>query len=252
MRKFDAVVGNAVLLQRPDQALRRGERTDFVAGPVGAQSRDRVPTDPHIGGNISDQAGIGMSLNHLRRNIVPGHNAEQTGGRLRALVQTVTGPILMAEAGRPHGLEDHLHWYGRGGRIPVGVEQGQAAPGRAAGHSHPVQVIPQLLRRRLDGGDAVPDLQGLGIDAGLRMSVVPQGIVDAGGYIALGAEPLQYARVVGFVAGGKAARVEIDHQTIALPSAIRRKIEVESVCLSVPIREIGADTPHRIIPSDGV
>ena len=80
------------------------------------------------------------------------------------------------------------------------------------------------------------------------MRFIPQSVVDTCRYIALGAEPLQHGLIILLVPGGKTACMEIDRQTIAVPAAIRRNVEIKFIRCALPIGQIRIDCSYAFIP----
>ena len=94
--------------------------------------------------------------------------------------------------------------------------------GGAAGNAHLVNGIAQPGRLFDHHRHGLFDLHGLHVDAGFGMIRISQGVIDAGGHIPLGAQPLQHGMVVRFITGGETARVKIDHQAVAFAAIVGR------------------------------
>lgn len=77
-------------------------------------------------------------------------------------------------------------------------------------------------------------------------------VVDAGGHITLGAEPLQYLLVVALVTRGEAAGMQVNHEAIMVARGVGGQVEVKSVCRLVPVGEIGLLGADGIRPLHGV
>ena len=95
------------------------------------------------------------------------------------------------------------------------------------------------------------DLVGLRENAGLRVRLAAQGVVDARRHITFGAEPCQHIFVVGLVTHGETARMEVDHQAIAV-FATGGEVEVKLVGLALTIGEIDFPRTQCVTPPDGI
>ena len=241
-----------VFLQGGLQPQRGQKRLHPVVGSVGRHRGDGVLLHPLVGGDGLYLLQIGAVRHLLGGDLHPGHHAEQLRAGLVALVQAENAPVLLIEAGRPHRAEGEHHGHRGLGPVPIGVDHGQAVPRRAPRHRHLADGIPGLLRGLDDLGHRRLDLVGLGEDAGLRVRLIPQGVVDARRHVALGAQPRQHIPVVRLVPRGEAAGVEIDHQAVAAFAALGGEVEVELVGRPLAVGEVGFQRAQRVAPLGGV
>ena len=238
MGKRKIFVVHMVLLQGGLEPQGGQKRLHPVMGPVGGHRGDGLLLQPLGGGDGLYLLQIGAVRHFFRRDLRPGHDAEQRRARLVAPVQAEDAPVLLTEAGRPYRAEGEHHRRRALRPVAVGVDHRQGMSRRAPRHRYPVDGVAGLLRGGRHLGHRRLDFVGLGEHAGLRVRLGAQGVVDARRHVALGAKPRQHVPVVGFIARGEAARVEIDGQAVAVFAA-GGKVEVELVGLPLSIGEVG-------------